>query len=47
MPYAMLYSFFPKIAEDETRVLTLLGHSDLGLPSDQYAFIEMFVNSRP
>lgn len=46
MPYAMLYEFFPKIAEEETRSLTLLTPSDLGLPADEYAFVEMFCDER-
>lgn len=42
MPYAAFFEFYPDVAENETRVLTLLGRSEYGLPPDEYAFIEMF-----
>lgn len=44
MPYVSLYEFYPDIAANETRVLTILGNSHWDLPPDEYAFIELFCN---
>jgi hypothetical protein len=42
MPYVPFERFFPEIAEQETRVLTVLPGSNLDVPPAQYAFLEMF-----
>ena len=45
MPYAPFYEFFPELAEQETRVLTVPPLSPYGLSGtkpEQYAFTEMF-----
>jgi len=44
MPYELLYNRLPKIAECETRTITLTDDSNFGLPAGQYAFLEMFCN---
>lgn len=45
MPYELLHTRLPELAEAETRTITLL-HDDeeLGLPAGEYAFCEMFCN---
>ena len=42
MAFVLLHSRFPEIAERETRTLTVLGHTDCGLPPGDYSFLEMF-----
>ena len=42
MPYALFHSRCPKLAERETRSITVLENSDLGLPAGQYSFLEMY-----
>lgn len=42
MPYVLFHDHFPEIAEQETRTLTVLPGSNLGLPAGQYSFLEMF-----
>jgi hypothetical protein len=46
MPYALLHAYLPKLAEAETRVLTLPPGDNTGLPSDSYIFHEMFCNEK-
>ncbi len=46
MPYAHFYKSFPKIAENQTRVITLLEQSDFDLPDGEYAFTEMYCNEK-
>lgn len=42
MQYSSFHSRFPEIAERETRIVTLLDHSDFNLPPAHYSFLEMF-----
>ncbi len=44
MPFVLFHSRFPEIAERETRTITVLPGSDLGLPVGSYSFVEMFSN---
>lgn len=44
MPYVSFHEYYPEIAERETRTITVLEHSDLGLPSAQYSLLEMYCN---
>ena len=44
MPFAPFYELCPDVARQETRTITLLQDSDLGLPAGDYTFIEMFCN---
>jgi hypothetical protein len=46
MPYVPFYKYFPKLAETETRVLTILPGDASGLPPDSYGFCEMFCDER-
>jgi len=46
MPYVPFYNLFPKIAEKQTRVITLFGKSEFDLPAGEYAFIEMYCNEK-
>jgi hypothetical protein len=42
MPYVPFHDYFPEIAERETRTVTILQRSSLGLPPAQYGLVEMF-----
>ncbi len=42
MPFVSFYHRFPRIAERETRTITVLKHSEFGLPAGDYSFLEMF-----
>ncbi|CAK8722009.1 hypothetical protein KKHLCK_11265 [Candidatus Electrothrix laxa] len=42
MPYSFFHSRLPKVAERETRSVTLFDHSEFNLPPADYAFLEMF-----
>ena len=42
MPYALFHTRCPELAVRETRNITVLENSDLGLPADHYAFLEMY-----
>lgn len=42
MPYALFHSRFPKIAERETRTITVVRDSARGLPAGQYGLLEMY-----
>ena len=45
MPYQLLYDLFPKMAEEQTRSITVFDDgSKTGLPAGNYAFCEMFCN---
>ena len=44
MFYAPFSEYFPKIAEEETRVITILPDTNQLLPVGQYVFLEMFCN---
>ena len=44
MSYAPFFEYFPEIAKDETRVITIMGKSSWKLPPAEYAFLEMFCN---
>ena len=42
MAFVLFHDRLPEAAERETRTITVLGHSDYGLPSGDYSFLEMF-----
>ncbi len=42
MPFRLFHDYFPEIAERETRSITVLPHSNMGLPAGSYGFLEMF-----
>ncbi len=42
MPFRMFHDYFPEIAEQETRSITVLPQSNMGLPAGSYGFLEMF-----
>ncbi len=42
MPYSLFYNYFPEIAENETRTVTVLDLSEINLPPADYSFLEMF-----
>lgn len=42
MPYAMFHERFPKVAEGETRTLTIAPWSNVRLPPRDYTFLEMY-----
>jgi hypothetical protein len=46
MSYEFFYSQFPEVAEQETRVITVLPESDSELLPGNYALCEMFCNER-
>ena len=46
MPYAMFSSYFPDVAERETRMIILKDGSPFGLPSVEYAFLEMYCDEK-
>ena len=46
MPYAMFHEYCPEVGTEETRSITVLPDSDLGLPAGEYAFLEMYCDER-
>jgi hypothetical protein len=42
MPFVLFHDYFPELAERETRSLTVLPGSNLGLPPGEYGFLEMY-----
>jgi len=46
MPYAFFHELCPELAESETRTITILDNSSLGLPAGDYSLLEMFCNER-
>jgi hypothetical protein len=42
MSHTSFNHFFPDIAGEETRVITIFKNSDTGLPPGQYAFIDLY-----
>ena len=42
MPYVAFYQYFPEIAKRETRAITILRRSEMGLPAGHYSFFESF-----
>lgn len=42
MPYVSFYSFFPEIAEFETRMVVISEEAKIGLPPDEYTLIELY-----
>lgn len=44
MPFEPFHERFPKIAEKETRLVTVFESQDSNLPAAEYSFIEMFCN---
>ena len=46
MPYVPFYEFFPEVAKRETRTVTVLPESNMGVPPGEYGFVEMFCNDK-
>ena len=44
MAYARLYDLLPRIANEETRSITVPPNNHFGLPSGEYGLIEMYCN---
>ena len=44
MSYAPFFEFFPNVAKEETRVITILDGPPWKLPPADYPFLEMFCN---
>lgn len=45
MPYVFFHDYFPEIAREETRSVTILATpSSFGLPAGDYGLVEMFCN---
>ena len=42
MPYVFFHEHFPEVAERETRTITILERSALGLSPGQYSLVEMY-----
>jgi hypothetical protein len=42
MPFRLFHDYFREMAKRETRSITVLPHSGLGLPAGDYGFLEMF-----
>lgn len=42
MPYSSFHNYFPEIAEQETRAITVLENSSWDLPAADYLLIEMY-----
>ncbi len=42
MPFALLHSYLPDLARNETRTITVPENSNLSLPPGEYGFCEMF-----
>jgi hypothetical protein len=46
MPYALFGTYFRELAERETRSITVLPDSNLGLPAGEYGLLEMYCDER-
>lgn len=46
MPYVPFYEYFPEIAKNQTRVITVLEEMYKNLPEGEYAFTEMYCNEK-
>jgi len=46
MAYTLFHNCFPEVAERETRSIAVPPGSDLGLPTGEYGFIEMYCDER-
>ncbi len=46
MPYIGFYEYFPEIAKNETRSITVMEKSNTGLPAGEYGFLELYCNER-
>lgn len=46
MPYAMFCRYFPKIAERQTRVITVIDGTEFDLPAGEYVFAEMYCDEK-
>lgn len=42
MPHTTFYSFFPEIAEKETKTIIILDKKDTGLPRGKYGLIDLY-----
>ncbi|MBF0585033.1 MAG: SEC-C domain-containing protein [Magnetococcales bacterium] len=46
MDFVHFYKLFQKVAEEETRIVTVFADSHWGLPADEYGFVEMFCGNK-
>jgi len=47
MPYVYFWKYFPKIAENQTRVITIFDkNNEFDLPIGEYAFTEMYCDEK-
>ena len=46
MPFVMFYKYFPKVAENQTRVITLFKQTEFDLPPGEYAFTELYCDEK-
>jgi hypothetical protein len=46
MPYVFFREYFPDVADRETRSITVLSGSQVGLPAGDYGFLEMYCDER-
>src|SRR5260370_1437505 len=44
MPFVSFHDLCPDVAERETRCLTVMPNSNMGVPPGDYSFVEMFCN---
>lgn len=44
MPYAPFHDYFPEIAKEETRSITVCETTPEGLPAGEYGFVELYCN---
>ena len=42
MPYVLFHDYYPDIAEQETRTITVLENSSWNLPPAHYSLLEMY-----
>ncbi len=45
MIYEAFKSYFPELGEKETRFFTVTNDSNIGIPSDSYALVELYCNT--
>ena len=46
MPYVLFHDYFPEVAEQETRTITVFENSEVGLPPAHYSLLEMYCDEQ-
>lgn len=46
MSYVLFHDYFPELAHQETRSITVTPDADIGLPAGDYGFLEMYCDER-